>query len=359
MKYNNKKEKAKQAPPAPKRGVMQNPYADKPKQSKKSAKRQASPSQQGRQSSPRHAKQNPAVVPINSNQRTVTPPVQAVPQGRDRYVSQNTSRHRKRHKKNYALYYILFFLLIAITGITLSLTVFFNVGEIVVDGKVTISVNEIKETTGVKIGDNMFRMSMETIEKRISDKYITIEDVNVSRKFPATLKVTVSMATPKASITYDKQQYTLSAKNRIINVGENSLNPSLPRVVGISLKDVKAGDMLETVITEENTPTEKDVKPDNISFYKLSSLDSVLKAIEENKMEVSVIDLTDTMAIRLYISDQYEIKLGGISNAEYKLHCAKSIIDEELADQTNKGTIDVSVDNGMYYFRPAEKITIP
>ena len=44
------------------------------------------------------------------------------------------AKRKRRRKKNYALYYIILFIFIVVAGIVLSLTVFFNIDAIQVEG---------------------------------------------------------------------------------------------------------------------------------------------------------------------------------------------------------------------------------
>lgn len=251
-------------------------------------------------------------------------------------------KRRKRRRKNYALYYMLLFFIVAITGVTLSFTVFFKIDTIDVEGAVGITDEQIIETAAIKMGTNLLQMPTGSMEKAILDAYVTIESVKVKRHFPNRLDVLVKMADPEGVFLYNQQCYTVSTERRILHIGDAPITDNLPRIVGVDLKDIKAGDTL----------TDK-------KKYCLDEIDAIFEAIEENKLEnVSYIDLNNPLEINLHIGDSYLIQVGGRLELNYKLHCAKTLLDAKISED-EKGIINVSVDNGMYSFRPAESIDPP
>lgn len=271
------------------------------------------------------------------------PPSGAEQAARARSLHDNALRHRKRHKKNYILYYIFLLLILGVTGTVLSLTVFFNVEQIKIVGDTEIAANDIIAASEVKIGENMFRMNIGSVASKIETRFVTIENVKISRKFPATMEISVLMAVPKAAIEYEGSFFTISEGNRVIGLDKAPLSADLIRISGIAMKNIALGDN----VSAEN---------DGV----MATLDKALSSVKESEMlDITGVDLTDDMAIKFFIGEQYEIRAGGTANLTYKLHCADEIIKKELEDKTIKGVIDVSVDNGVYYFRPAEKIEMP
>ncbi len=258
-------------------------------------------------------------------------------------VQENTRRHKRRHKKNYILYYISLLILITVVAISLSLTIFFNIESISVKGNTGIDVNTIIASSGIEEGQNLFRINIDKASKNIISNHLTIDNVKIKRQIPSTLSIEVEMAKTKAEISYLEKSYSLSHSHKIIGVNKAPLDASAIRIVGPDLKDIKLGDYI--------THDEKN---------KLEVIDIVLDAIEEKELaQIKAIDITDEMTIKLYYADRYEIKVGGVLDIEYKLQWAINLIDQQLTDENEKGIIDVSADNGMYYFRHADKINIP
>ena len=92
---------------------------------------------------------------------------------------------RKRRKKRaYILYYILIFIIFLTLGISLSLTVFFNIDVIEVRGTGEYSTDDILSASEVKVGDNLLRVNLEKTGERILNSCLELEKVNVKQSFP-------------------------------------------------------------------------------------------------------------------------------------------------------------------------------
>lgn len=255
--------------------------------------------------------------------------------------NQQKRRSKKRNKKNYTLYYILLFIISSITVYCLSVTIWFEIEEIVVVGDTDISYEEIINISGIQIYENLVKLSEKTVSKNVRDEYITIETVELNKKFPNKVEIEVTMATPKALIYHDRIYYTLSQSDRIISfTTSNYHNNDLISFIGGDLEEMDLGDYL------------KDVDLDYLEY-----IDRLLVAIDDNQFKgITFVDTSNISDIRFYADGLYEIKAGGFTEISYKLHCANWIIN--LLDKTyeQKGIIDVSVDNGKYYFRPALEV---
>lgn len=261
---------------------------------------------------------------------------------RTRRMEETGRKRNKRRRRNYTLYYILLFFIITVTGVTLSLTVFFKIDTVVLTGTDTITEEQVVRTANIKMGSNLFLIPTSSMELALREAFVTVDEVDVTRHFPNRVDVNITMATPKATLLYEQQCYTMSSKNRILAIGDAPLVDDLPRVVGLELTDVKVGDLI-----------------DNKKEYCPDELKAIFSAIEVNELEnMSYIDLNNPLEISIYIGDSYIIQVGGRLELDYKLHCAKELL-AQVIDDNEKGIINVSVDNGMYSFRPSEEINPP
>lgn len=291
---------------------------------------------------PKKSKPSPYREPAKSSDRAKKDRVVQTMR-RERQAAETAVKRRKRHKKNYILNYILIAVILLAVGASLSLTVLFNVEVIEVVNYEGADSAEFIKSLPIKEGDNIIRSDVSGARKILLEKYITMDDVKVSRAFPNKITIEPQMSQPKANVLYNKNYYVLSSKNRITQIVGAVPDNGAIKVVGIELKDVKAGDYLED---EE--------------LYKLDVIDEIGQALSENEItQVKIADISDEMAVKLYYERKYQIEVGGIADLSYKLHCAKSIIDEKLSSDSTVGIIDVSVNNGTYFFRPTDYITIP
>lgn len=252
-------------------------------------------------------------------------------------------RHKKRHKKNYTLYYIILFIISSITLYSLSTTVWFEIEEITVVGDINITHEEIILTSGIQMFENLVKLSEKDVSARIRNNYITIESVELNKKFPNKVEIEVELAKPKALIYYDRMYYTLSESNRIIafDSKDDYKDETITNFIATDLEDMDLGDYLQ-----------------DVDFDLLEDIDRLMVAIEENDFyEVDYVDIKSENDIKFYVDNIYEIKAGGFTEISYKLHCAKSIIEfQNNIEDTQVGVIDVSKDDGQYYFKPALNI---
>ncbi len=268
---------------------------------------------------------------------------------REELVRSSVRKNRTRHRKNYMLYYILLLLVLAATGITLSLTVFFNIETIQVAGNGHIDAQSLISVSRVKKGDNLFRISTERAARAIVGQYVEIDRVSVSRKLPDTLAIQVELAKLMAVVKWDNHYYSVSHGGRIIAVADKMPalegdEAGIPLVVGCDFTDVELGSYLDQLDTSRN---------------KLDTMKLVLDAIDDNSMKnIGQIDLEDVAFIKLYYEDRVEIKMGGVTDFTYELSRVKQLLKEKVPEG-ECGVLDATLRNGSYYYRETGSVQLP
>ncbi len=124
---------------------------------------------------------------------------------------------KKRKKKNLVHKIITWFIicvLLAGVGIVLSLTVFFKIGDISVEGNERYLTEEILSQCSIDIGENLF-MSDTNNAKRLLEKNLPyIYNAEVKRKLPDKIIITVEETQPIYYIlNSDEETYTLLDDN--------------------------------------------------------------------------------------------------------------------------------------------------
>lgn len=247
----------------------------------------------------------------------------------------NGIRHRKRRKRSYTLYYLLLLFFVLISGVTLSLTVFFNIETITVNGSSLNSAEQIIGQSGIKKGDNLFRINPEKSENLLKNNMNNIDAVQIERKFPSTLVINVTDAVP----TYyaaDGNSYTvISEGNRILDTGmAKEQVTSYIRLEGLDVSGLQKGDFIE----------EKD---DN----KLELLQKIKQAAAQNELtNITAINLTNDVELSIEIENRLTVRLGNSTELSYKINFAKNIIDTKL-EKDDIGVVDASK-AGKIYFSP-------
>ena len=69
------------------------------------------------------------------------------------------------------LYYVMFAVVAVSIGLILSLTVFFKTETIEVEGSTKYQPGAIIGTAGIQVGDNLFRIDDQQVEKALTSTY--------------------------------------------------------------------------------------------------------------------------------------------------------------------------------------------
>lgn len=219
----------------------------------------------------------------------------------------------------------------------LSVTLFFKIDNIVIDGKTRYDNNEILKYCGVETGQNLILCDTETGVREIQEKFPYIGTVDIERKLFNTVIVHVKEAEP-ASIIESKGNYIiLSAEGKILEIADEK-KYDVPILKGAKVKDAK----LSSTVKYEDDSLQKIIQ-------------EVIEAINDHGIEnVKEIDISNPANIRFTYSDKITVLIGTPENIDYKLKTAVLIIEKNLDDNA-EGTLDVSLcnpDGGKSYFSP-------
>lgn len=355
----------KQKKPVPRRqpprsGQNQPPQAQRPKQSRRTPQgnHRAAPPQNR---PPGSARRRPP-----AQQRAVSPARMENP--RTENIRQVQKRRRQKRKRNYTLHYILLFLFLSVTGVILSLTVFFNIETIEVQGSEIYTEEEILSYLEIREGDNLLRIDTGQAEEALLQGLTKADSVNVSRSFPNALRVTVTDGKPSAQLENAGKYYVISQSGRILSVGDAPETGSGILISGVDLTGAAEGEYVENVqqrlweeasaLAEEQKEPEPE-KPESVQ--NLKTFFAALKNAQYSR--VTAVDLSDDLSLTLYWDNRIQILLGSFSELEYKLSFAKTLLtDEQYAEIIGPdavGTLDVeSTSSGVQFF-PDPELQIP
>ena len=102
-------------------------------------------------------------------------------------------KHKNRRGKCRLGKVIQFLFVVALLGaMTVGATVFFQVEQVEVSGNTRYTQEEIVACTGIKPGDNLFRMNKFAIQDHVKEEMPYIEDILIRRRLPSTITVAVT-----------------------------------------------------------------------------------------------------------------------------------------------------------------------
>ena len=220
--------------------------------------------------------------------------------------------------------------------LVLSLTVFFKIDVINVEGKTRYDHNEIVAASMIELGDNLILCKTSPGEKNIERQFPYIETVSIHKKLFNEIVVEVKEAVPASIVESSGSYIVLSKSAKILEVNDKK-KYDIPTVLGAKLKDVKLGAVIE--YSDENLK---------------KHLDQIITALADLGIkDVTTIDITNTSRVTLIRKDGFRIILGNLENPEYKLKTAVTILGGDIKEG-RKGTLDVSLassDGGKSYLK--------
>ncbi len=236
---------------------------------------------------------------------------------------------RRRHKSNPVLWYILFFLVLAGTVTTLSLTVLFPIEEITVTGCSQYPQQQLVETTGIQLGENLLRIPRAAIRERLLELPY-VDEVAIRIDYPPTVYITITQATAVAALQQGTSYALLSAKGRLLATGLPEPPEELPLALGLQAEGLGAGEYLP--------PEQQEA---------LQMLTALSQAAQANGFEgLRLIDLSDRLNLTAVYENRVILEFGSEGALEYKLRFAREIMESYL-EPGFEGKLDLSVEKEL------------
>ncbi len=225
---------------------------------------------------------------------------------------QNSYKRTRRRKRKLSAYAFVVVLLVLTVGITVCYTFLFNIDQIVLSGESeTYTALEIVEASGVRVGDNLFRIDTDKIEKNVLDNLLYVETVKVEKDFPSSIKISVTRCIPSYNIEHDSGVLLISQKGKILH-DNGFYTEGIPVIYGYEPKETTVGSYIESL--NEN---------------KTSVFSTMMKNFDESdEYIVSAVDMEKDYDITITYDSGMIFKMGNWGDAEYKLNLAESVMQE-------------------------------
>ncbi len=261
---------------------------------------------------------------------------------------------RRRKQQISILYKCLFILLVIAISILFSLQIFFNIKTINVAGLTKYEMSEIIATSGLKLGENIFKIDKEKIETKIYEEYPYFTNVEVKVLLPNSVDIIVTETKDSYIVLDNENTYTLLGENRrVIKTEEGTYVGDLPKFVGLDLSALPKGyeisqrhlSIVEVMFEdEEDTEKSAELRNEIYSLIKLNNImdmmERVCKATKENEIDrICYYDISDGMSVTFLYDYNIIVKMGSELYFDYKLRFLKEVLDKL---ETNfKGTINM------------------
>ena len=233
---------------------------------------------------------------------------------------------RKRHKRNYMLYYLMTFILLLAAGTVLSLTVFFRVESVVVEGNTKYANGDLIDSAGITNADNLFRVPTWEIEERLCAQFPYVSAAKVRRVLPATIVIEITQAVVDEVIETSEGYLLIDKDNVVLEHSAVPTEAFFAHAVGIDVSGAEVGKPLPEEYAEP--------------MRLLRALHSA--AEDANFSKIDLIDVGDPLNLRLLYDRRLIVEIGSELDLDQKLQLAWYSIENEV-EPNFVGTLDVSV----------------
>lgn len=246
-----------------------------------------------------------------------------------------SARRSDRSSRQRTLYRPLTFFLI-IVAIIFTMSVFFKVEKIEVNGNSKYTKEQIISASGIHTGDNLFFINRIGAGSRVVVKLPYIDSVKITRSLPNSVTITVEESNAVACIEAKGELWSISRTGKFLSKLSDKEAALLAQVKGLNAGEPQVGELI-TVSDDE--------KP------KLDYLLDILYQVQARGLvdKVANINMTNVADVSFEYDDRFVVKLGENNNTEYKFGKLLSAVSQLKVDDA--GTLELS-DSNKVTFRP-------
>ena len=93
------------------------------------------------------------------------------------------------------------FLLFVLCAVIASFTPYFNIKKVNVSGNSRVTVQQIKEVSGIREGSNIFRVKLNSVRRKL-ENISYVHSVRIKREFPNQISIEIEESRPVAAASY-------------------------------------------------------------------------------------------------------------------------------------------------------------
>lgn len=250
-------------------------------------------------------------------------------------INVDIQRRIRRRKIRFKIFFIV--ILISILGIYLFKNPVIKVNSIVVKGSIIVSKEKIIDLSGIKRDDNLLRLNILQINKKLSSNPY-VEKSKVRWTIFGNVYITVEERNAAAIVKYGSNYITMDKKGFIIEEIDKIDDIKLPIVNGLEIESAISGKIV--VLSD---------------IRKLNTLKTIFDRLTKYNLFdiISEIDVSNLSAIIIKTEYSIDLKIGNIDDIDNKLERCSIIMEQDLKKKGLKGTVDASF-KGNPVFQPVQ-----
>ena len=248
------------------------------------------------------------------------------------YASRRARRRRQRHtdRPSSGILGRVLIMLAIVAAIVLGVAIFFRVNIVDVQGNVIYSADQVREASGVEVGDNLLMVNRAAINGNIPARMPYVQDVSVGLILPDTVVIRIKESEIAGLVQSDTgSNWYVNTEGRVLGSSVEGFQGQIVELKGFTIVAPQAGANAVASEGQEESLT--------------ASLE-VIRQMEGTGLieQVTAIDASKSYDLLLYSGDRLEIMLGGTEQLDYKIQYLQVVLDGLEDYQT--GIIDLTFD---------------
>lgn len=225
-------------------------------------------------------------------------------------------------------------LLAVIAGLCICLfTPVFGVSEISVEGNSVITAEEAVQASGIKNGQNIFRINTKKTEEKIK-KLVYVEEAKIVRKFPARIKIVLTESTNDIIIDTPTEFVVTTIDGKVLFKTMDVTELPIPIVKGINVAEAEPNALVVRADEEKSARNMEYIK----SFFGSAYWS-----------EIDEFDVSDPSNFMMIMRSGMRVTFGQIEtleSLERKVKMLDAIIPQVKV--TERSYLDLTTDRGYF-----------
>lgn len=246
-------------------------------------------------------------------------------------MARRRNSNRRHRRGSFRFLYKLLSIVVICAAVILALTLFFRVDTVEVTGQHRYSAEEIREATGISIGDNLYLLNKYDAVNRLQAALPYIEEVRINRRLPDTLTIEVTECAFTFALCQEGTVWYISPSGRIVEQGTIPVDPEVPAIDGCTLLSPSVGTPL-ALATEYASQQQ--------------SLLELMAALEDADLleKADAIHLGDLDILTMDYDGRFAVEMRYGADYAQKLRTLEAVIEKLESNET--GTIRLTRDDG-------------
>lgn len=242
-------------------------------------------------------------------------------------------KRRSRYIKSLVAVFIFLLFVGAFVGIY-SYTKGAPIANIIVEGESVYENGEILKSAEVEVGLNMFLLREKQINQKVTTELPYIHSVELDRKLPDTITLTITPTKEKYLIVGKKGYICVDENDKIVSLKKKKLQDGTFGVKGFDEQTVAEG---EIYVPSESNKARYELVKRMVSY--LEKIGDVKKAT------INVADMSD---VKILYNSKITVYLGDCKDLENRLSLACNVIKSPVTEGKT-GYIDMRYDSMAFF----------